>query len=66
MSDYNVGEQPSACPGCGFEAPLSQLKRHLQCSHTLGRLGRSRVYNVAWREVQIALLGITTPQWDGP
>lgn len=66
MSDYQTRRQPSACPVCGSVLRFSGLQRHLGNAHQLRGRDHGRVFNVAWREVSVALLGITDPQWEGP
>ena len=66
MSDIQVGAQPAACPICGWTSIYSSLHNHLTFVHRLDGRPRLDALHLVWREIQVGLLEVTRPQWEGP
>lgn len=66
MSDIQVGAQPAACPICGWSSNYRSLHKHLTLVHRLDGRPRLNAMHLVWREIQVGLLEVTRPQWEGP
>jgi hypothetical protein len=66
MTDTRVRAQPGFCPVCGADnLQYGSVDSHLKVVHGMDSRTRYDVNYLTWRELQVALLGVT-PQWSGP